>query len=167
MRIFILIAFLQPFLFGMDITSCDLSGKKDSGNFVYSAAIMVKGISFKEGKVLMPVEQNKDKAYENIKLVSRQSYEKLVYSFSKGGCDSYTKISNIPFKIKFVRKLKSPYRIANVEIEFSETLLVVFGLMKNKNGELWVSIPKDLEFLDKNLEKKVKEEVIKSIGQVK
>ncbi len=167
MKLFLLAAFFQSCLFGMDITSCDLSAKKDTGDFIYAGAIKINNISFKEGKVLMPVEENKGKTYENIKLVSRQAYEKLVSSFSKGVCDGRSKISNIPFKIKSVRKLKSPYRIANVEIEFDQTIIAVFGLIKNKDGNLWAAIPKDLEFLDKDLQEKVKKEIIKSAGQIK
>lgn len=167
MKLLFILLFIPSLGFSWEITSCEFSKNKSSADIVYSKTIKIKRVEIKEGKVLMPVEENKGRIYENIKLISKKAYENILNSFSSGKCVSTRKDSGLPFKITKVKKLKSEHRIANAEAEFGDVFLAVFGIMKNKDGELWTAFPKDLEVLDKDFESKIKEEIIKSASYAK
>ncbi len=142
-----------------EITSCKISpsGKAEMS---FAQSYTVKNIVMKDGKIVMPVEQHKERVYENIRIISKQTYERILSIFKTGKCVSAKKKTPVNFKVRSVRKLKSEYRIANAEVEFDEDIMAVFGIMRNRKGNLSVSVPADFIFIDESFKQLVFKDII-------
>ena len=76
---------------------------------------------------------------------------------------------DISLKAEKIFPLKSPLRIANAEISFDDDIIIVFGIVKDKEekGKFWISYPGHFEISDdilKNrLEKLIMTEFKKNI----
>lgn len=142
-----------------EITSCKIS-QSGKAEISFGQFYAVKNIAMKDGKIVMPVEQSKDRVYENIRIISRQTYERILSVFKKEKCISSNKKVPVNFKIRSVRKLKSDYRIANVEVEFDEDIMAVFGIIRNRKGEIDVRAPADFSFINEPFKQKLFKEII-------
>ena len=131
------------------------------------SGITVKGVSWEGGAVVLPVTQVKDRAYIDVKILSRALYAKLEKCFT-AGCPGAAKAPPPAVKVESVKPLKSESRVANAEVSFGGDLLLVLGVMSSyrEPGTFWVAFPGSVEFRDPALkasaEKAVKESWLKS-----
>ena len=98
------------------------------------SALTVKNVAWEKGAVIMPVTDNKGKKFTDIKLLSKNLYGKLETCF-KNGCAPAKPGAAPKLKIGSFKPLKSPVRLANVELTFDGELLAVAGLMASKKEE--------------------------------
>lgn len=131
----------------LEITNAGLSGPASSAkaDIVFSGAISVKNIALKKDAVVMPLTVYKEREYADIKLLSKGLYWKLRSCFDKGGCGSKAKAAVPAIKVEGVRVSTASARAANVEVSFDGELKVVFGVVKNLYGGLWVAYPPDFK----------------------
>lgn len=163
----IAIVFLILFFSIGEIRALNISSVKGSQNkkdFEFSKTILVKNIEFKNGFLKMPLDGYKKKKYSNIKILSKDFYYKISNCFNIEKCAVRKEKKDILIKVEKIFPLKSPLRIANINISFDAELVVVFGIVKEKKDEkkIWISYPKDFEIRDEvfknNLEKLIKKE---------
>ncbi|MEA3306412.1 MAG: hypothetical protein U9Q34_01335 [Elusimicrobiota bacterium] len=164
----------------LSITS--IEGKKDRRDFEFSKTMIVRGIELKNGFLKMPLDGYKKKKYSNIKILSKEFYHKILNCFNGETCESSAEKKDILIKVEKIFSLKSPLRVANANISFDEELVVVFGIVKEKEvrgrkqeaksqrsqtkttdtDKIWIAYPKDFEIIDggfkDNLEKLIKKE---------
>ncbi|MCG2725302.1 MAG: hypothetical protein L6420_03420 [Elusimicrobia bacterium] len=176
---FSIIAFLIIFLFAGEISALSISSVNDAEtakedcrdrkNFEFSKTILIKGIEFEDGFLKMPLDGCKKKKYSNIKILSKDFYQKILDCFKIQKCVISAAKKDISLKVEKIFSLKSPLRIANANVSFDNELIVTFGIVKDKDkkDEIWISYPeafeiKDEAFKDK-LEKLIKKESRKSI----
>ncbi len=166
-----LIAFLIFFISVGEISALNISsvnGIKSKKDFEFSKTILVKRIEFKNGFLKMPLDSYKTKKYSNIKILTKDFYNKILNCFNSDKCEKSGERKNISIKIEKIFSLKSPLRIANANVSFDGELIVVFGIVKEKREKekIWISYPKDFEISDEvfkdNLEKLIKREFEKS-----
>ncbi|MCX5783069.1 MAG: hypothetical protein NTW04_01285 [Elusimicrobia bacterium] len=86
--------------------------------------------------IVMPVSVSpKDgKKYADAKIVGKPLFDKLILAF-KSGPAKKAGADKLKIKVVSVRKLSSPVRIANVDLEFDGELLLTFGLLKFKSSD--------------------------------
>lgn len=167
MKFFFLSALLSVSLHGAEITGCSFSTGSVNAELSFAGVYSVKNIGLKDGKIVMPAEENKGRIYENIRILSRQTYEKIFSVLKSGKCQAVKSARQPDFRIKSVKKLKSEYRIANAQVEFDSDIVVVFGVIKKYGGELSVSLPKDFIFLNDNFAASVKKKIISETEKLK
>ncbi|GAB4030149.1 MAG: hypothetical protein Fur0012_05570 [Elusimicrobiota bacterium] len=160
MKIFFLSALLSASLHGAEITGCSFSTTSANVELSFAGVYSVKNVELKDGKIVMPAEENKGRIYENIRILSRQTYEKIFSVLKTRKCQAVKSPRQPDFRLRSVKKLKSEYRIANAQVEFDSDIVVVFGVIKNYRGELSVSLPKDFVFLNDNFAASVKKKII-------
>jgi len=135
--------------------------KGKAADFVFSGSVIVKNIAFEKGAVVMPVTEYKDRAYTDIRLLSKSLYEKLGACFSEKKCAYAGKAAKPKLSVLEVKPLKSKARVANVILAFDGELSVTFGVIQKASGELWAAYPANFEVKDPALkdliENKVKE----------
>jgi hypothetical protein len=166
-----LIAFLIFFISVGEISSLNISsasGIKSKKDFEFSKTILIRRIEFKNGFLKMPLDSYKTKKYSNIKILTKDFYNKILNCFNIEKCAKSGERKNISIKLDKIFPLKSPLRVANANVSFDDDIIVVFGIVKEKKErkKIWISYPKDFEILDEvfkdNLEKLIKREFEKS-----
>lgn len=148
----------------------------------FSKSLAVKGIEISvDGEnpfVRMPSgtpkkarsSRGRETAYCDARILSRSLHDSLL-SLGKNSSVAAAagKAIEVSYKVASARKLTSPGRIANVEVEFDSELIVTLGLMRSKNGGYWLSYPEYFKItaaeLKKELEKAVIAEGLKAAGQ--
>lgn len=139
-----------------------------SGDFSFGP-VTVTGITYSSGAVLMPVTENKGRKYTDIKLLSRDVYDRIEACFREG-FEAPEKRPKAPkIEVHSLRPLRSKVRVANAEIRFDGELLVVAGVMlsNRKKGDLWVAFPPDVTFTVKSFKKAVEKAVKKAWAKKK
>ncbi len=129
----------------------------------FSKSMEVKGVEISIEKdnpfVRMPLTPSKKgKGYANIRILSKRMYDLLA---NLNGDTSHLFKAGMPaYRISSARKLSSPYRIANVEVEFDDDLIVTFGLMRSESSGYWISYPEHFRIINRQLKREIKEAVI-------
>jgi hypothetical protein len=141
------------------VTPAEVKGAPKA-DFAFSA-LTLKNVAWEKGAVVMPVTDNKGKKYTDIKLLSKGLYARFEACF-KNGCAPAKPGAAPKLKLSAPKALKSPARVANVEITFDGELLVVAGVMasKKEEGAFWVAFPGDLQFTDPAFKSAVESAVI-------
>ncbi|PIU19989.1 MAG: hypothetical protein COT18_04525 [Elusimicrobia bacterium CG08_land_8_20_14_0_20_59_10] len=136
------------------------------GDFLFPG-LTVKGITYEEGAVVLPVTQYKEKTYFDVKLLSRALYVKLETCFKKGCAKPPARPAAPVIKIDAIKPLKSKSRVANAELSFDGDLLVVAGIMASfrEPGAFWVAFPESLEFRDRALKTSVEKAIKAAWGK--
>lgn len=174
---FNIIALLITFLFVGNIRALNITSVNGAGNkkdFEFSKFISVKGIMIDGGFLKMPLDAYKKKRYSNIRILSKDFYDRISDCFEDSGRVEIERAKkeekkDISLKVEKIFPLKSPLRIANAEISFDEDIIIVFGIVKDKEkkGKFWISYPGHFEIMNdvlKNrLEKLIMSEFKKSI----
>lgn len=140
----------------------------------FSKTIRVKNIEYKNSTIIMPLDIFKDKKYDNIRIMTKELHDVILKSFLTGKNTKKTTKDPLnyktpEFKITQIRKLSSPYRIANVEVVFDDSLLVVLGIIKSKHNpeDFWISYPDNFEIIDKNYERIFKKQILQEFSKIK
>ena len=108
------------------------------------------------------------------KILSKDFYDRISDCFEDSGRAEIKRAKNaekkdISLKVEKIFPLKSPLRIANAEISFDDDIIIVFGIVKDKEekGKFWISYPGHFEIMNdvlKNrLEKLIMSEFKKNI----
>lgn len=113
----------------------------------------------KEG-IRAPRKGGRGEGYSNIRILSRRMHDLLLGLQSSSFKPRAWAGQPPSCKVSSARKLSSPYRIANVEVEFDGDLIVTFGLMRSKSSGYWVSYPESLRIINPQLKRDVKKAVI-------
>ena len=123
--------------------------------------LTVRGVSWENGAVVLPVTENRGKKYSDVKLLSKGLYGKLEACF-RDGCRAAKAGAAPKVKVQALKPLKSPVRVANAEVSLDGELLVVAGVMASRKepGAFWVAFPPDLEFTDGSFKSSVESAVI-------
>lgn len=161
-RTLVLCAMTASAAWSLDVTRTEPAAIKGAakGDFLFPG-LTVKGITYEDGAVVLPVTENKGKTYFDVKLLSRALYGKLETCFKKGCAKPPARAAAPVIKIDAIKPLKSKSRVANAEVSFDGDLLVVAGIMASfrEPGTFWVAFPESLEFRDKALKTSVEKAV--------
>ncbi len=117
-------------------------------DFVFSGSVTVKGISFENNAVVMPVTEYKDRTYTDIKILSKSLYKKIEACFLQAQCSSGARTAAPSVSLLGSAPLKSKTRIANITLAFDGDLSVTFGAIKKASGEIWAAGPANFEAAD-------------------
>ncbi len=165
-----LIVFGIGYARALDITS--MEGKKAKRDFEFSKTVFIRGIKLENGFLKMPLDGYKTKRYSNIKILSKSFYSKLLNCFKGKQCALSAKRKAVSVKVEKIFPLKSPLRIANVNLSFDDDIIITFGMVKSEvrgkkrqqrektDNEIWISYPKDFEIKNEIFKRKV-EKLIK------
>lgn len=153
--------FLASAAGAVEITKADLSGGRSflKADMVFSGALSVKNISYKQAAVVMPLTGYNGREYADIKLLSKDLYRKLEACFSGGGCAAKSRAAAPAVRVGLIKPLKSGTRVANAEVSFDGELKVVLGVMKNRYGGVWLAYPPDFRVNDAALKSAIAEAV--------
>lgn len=155
-----LLTFLPLNIFAFDITNCKITKNTQTLiNIELNSKILIKDVVYRNNELIMPYEEYKGKQYFDIKILSKDFYLKLIKIAKENKCEITQSKKNFSYEISDIKKLNSKARIANVYIYIDKAINLTCGLMKSKNGDLWISFPKNFIFLDLE-EKKLLEEKI-------
>ena len=131
------------------------------GDFTFSA-LTVKGVSYENGAVIMPVTENRGRTFTDVKLLSKKLYVKIETGFKNGPAKPAKPAAAPVVKVSAVRPLKSKTRVANAELSFDGELLVVVGVMASSKepGTFWAAFPDAVSFSDPALKSSVESAAI-------
>jgi hypothetical protein len=125
------------------------------------SGVMVKGVAWEKGALVLPVTENKGRTYIDVKLLSRPLYAKMEVCF-KTGCPKAAKAGKAPVvKIDEFRPLKSKSRVANAEVSFDGELVVTVGVMASSRepGAFWLAFPDTVGFAEETFKGAVEKTV--------
>lgn len=139
---------------------------------VFSHSFIVKNIKFVKTPagdyIQMPLTIRKydkeTKKYSNIKIISPILYNELMNAFG-GKNSAQDKPDEIQAEVTSVRSLNSDIRVANVDINFDDQLLVTFGVI-SKSKFFEVSVPQNFSFRSKKLRNKITNLVLKKADAI-
>ncbi|MEW6041261.1 MAG: hypothetical protein AB1633_07035 [Elusimicrobiota bacterium] len=167
---YIILAVISTNACCLEITRFELHKSTGSkiADIKFSKVILVKNIEYKNSSIILPLDIFKDKKYDNIRIVTKEFHDLILKNFSDGKNTKNPAKGSVncktpEFKITQIRKLSSPYRIANIEVVFDNSLLVILGIIKSKHnpGDFWISYPDCFEITDKNYKKLFEQQILK------
>ena len=126
----LLAALVKNLSFAMPLSGFEILPQKSAADADFCGVFSIKNISYYEtknkyGSVKMPLDISANKRkYSNIRIISKSLFNELVFNF-KNQNEFKNKKSCFPdIKVDSKRKLKSSFRIANVDIKFDEDIIV-------------------------------------------
>jgi len=138
---------LFPFLYSnaIEISQSEIIKSKDKTiiNIELNNKILIKNILYINDKLEMPFDEYNGKKYYDIKILSKETYLTLK-KIAENRLQIKKNINKIPdYEIYNIKHLNSPVRISNIFIKINKDINLIAGLMKKKDGNLWISYPKN------------------------
>jgi len=164
MNLLIISAIFLFNLNSLEITDCKLMENSAVKNYSvsFNSYFSIDKIEYRN-KLNLPVVLYNNEAYEDIKILSKEIYVKIENCILSEGKIKKENNKEPEFKILAINKLKSEHRLFNISLLIDSDLVVVLGLVKNKNGGMWIAYPDGFKILNKDYKKRLENFIIKSV----